>query len=136
MADGFTIKVEGLAKFQEVVRHLEFALQVTVAEVLYDHMLDVMDQAKTLCPFETGALMESGRVNRARISGGQITVDLDFGVEPPISYAVEQHENLALNHPGGKQAKFLETPLLAWASGGGPASVIDDVEDYLGRSIH
>jgi hypothetical protein len=135
VADGMTVRVEGLEEFNQLVGKLSVELQAVVGAALYEQMLDVMDEAKQICPYLTGALSESGRVNRVRISGGQVSVDLDFGVEPFIPYAVEQHENLSLNHPNGKQAKFLETPVLQWVSNGGPESVIKDVETYLGREI-
>lgn len=129
------VEVFGMDEFNQVISNLSIELQSLVAAALYEQMLDVMDEAKILCPVKTGALQASGRVNRVQIRGGQITVTLDFGVEPYIHYAVEQHENLSLNHQPGKQAKFLEQPALEWLSNGGPESVIEDVENYLGRSI-
>lgn len=135
MPDGMVVESVDLGELNSLVSRLDLGVQITVAAALYEQMLDVMDEAKTLCPKDTHALVNSGRVNQAQLRGGEVSISLDFGIEPPVSYALEQHENLSYHHKSGEQAKYLEQPLLEWASSGGPASVIEDVEDYLGRSI-
>jgi hypothetical protein len=134
LASDITISPD-LTSFNSQIAGLTLEVKAIVAEALYEQMLDVMDDAKEICPVDTGALRESGTVERARISTGGISIELNFGVHPPIPYAFEQHENLNLFHPRGKEAKFLEKPLMAWWSGGGPSEVIEDVEEYLDRRI-
>jgi hypothetical protein len=119
----------------DIAKRLDLGLRTVLSEVLYDHMLDVMDRAKELCPKESGALAASGRVNKIRVNANGIFADLDFGVDPFIDYALDQHENLLYAHKDGEQAKFLEAALLEWISGGGPEEVIEDAEDYLGRTL-
>lgn len=132
--DGITIEAN-TDELNALIARLPIEVKAVIGAALYEQMLDVMDEAKELCPIDTGALRESGTVEKARVTGNGVLIELNFGVHPFIPYAFEQHENLNLYHPRGKEAKFLEKPLMAWWSSGGPDEVIEDVEDYLGRTI-
>lgn len=135
MADGLTMVPTTWDGVNQFIAKLDVGVRATVAAALYEHMLGVMERAKNLCPYEEGDLAGSGRVNKATVNSEGVHITLDFGVEPPIPYAVDQHENLSYHHPGGKHAKFLEIALMEWANSDGPQRVIDDVETYLGRDI-
>lgn len=65
---------------------------------------NIMTEAKQRTPVDMGILRASGYVE-ARQDG---MVELGFGGAAG-AYAVKQHEDLSLNHPGGGQAKFLES---------------------------
>ncbi len=80
----------------------------------------IMTVAKQRTPVDTGALRSSGMVT-AKGNGAE----LSFG-GAASSYAIFVHEILTSAHPVG-QAKFLESALNDWQSGGGMAA--------LGREI-
>lgn len=73
----------------------------------------LLDAAISLAPKDTGAMANSGTVDREGL-----TVAVSFGREDAAgragadtaAYTVIQHEDMTLNHPNG-QAKFLETPM-------------------------
>lgn len=135
MADGLTLSAEGLEELNAILSRLDLQTRIIGGEALFEAMQDVIEEAQSLAPYKTGALAGSGRVNRARVTAQGVSITLDFGVVPPLDYAVDQHENLLYNHPGGKIAKFLEIPLMQWVSDGGPEDVVDSIELYLDRSI-
>jgi hypothetical protein len=62
--------------------------------------------AVSLCPWDTHALQNSGKVEEARLQGYEAHVVISFG--EGLDYAVYVHEDLEANHPHGGQAKFLE----------------------------
>jgi len=70
-----------------------------------EHLLDV---SQTLVPREFGELERSGEV--VKVPGGH---SVQYGGNPsePI-IAIVQHEDLTLQHPNGRQAKYLESPML------------------------
>jgi hypothetical protein len=136
LADGFAIDMSSfLRDLNSTLQKADLLTKSVVSAALYEHMTGVMAEAKELCPVESGDLQGSGRVNKATIKSGEISIVLDFGVEPFIFYAADQHENLLYAHKPGKSAKFLEIPVLNWVNGDGPQRVMDDVENYLGREI-
>lgn len=63
-----------------------------------------LGKAKAIVPLEEGTLERSGRVNMIGELQGQITFD--------TVYAVRQHEELTWKHLPGRQAKYLEQPML------------------------
>lgn len=87
-------------------------LRRKAAGALYEIGNEVMAESKRLVPVDTGALKGSGYVTAPAVDGGKIEVELGYG-GPAAQYAVRQHEDLSLRHPGGGQAKFLEQPLTA-----------------------
>ncbi|WP_416565055.1 minor capsid protein [Nocardia testacea] len=71
-------------------------------EGLFEAAEVLLAQANDLVPIEEGVLQNSGT---AEIADGTARV----GYNTP--YARVQHEDLTLNHPNGREAKFLEKPL-------------------------
>lgn len=69
----------------------------------------VLEESQRLVPVDTGALKDSGRVTRDGLEAV-----ISYGEEDPANtaaYAVAQHERLDFHHPGGGQAKYLETAM-------------------------
>jgi len=68
-------------------------------------------------PIDQGILRNSGQVQLPKISPGtgRVRVVLGYG-GAASAYAAYQHENLALRHPGGGRAKYLEIPAMERAS--------------------
>jgi hypothetical protein len=66
----------------------------------------VLEEATRIVPLLEGTLERSGvaSVDGAKLQGA---------VSYDTPYAVYQHEGLDFNHPNGRQAKYLETPLNA-----------------------
>jgi hypothetical protein len=89
---------------------LQRLLPTQTAAALYEVGQEVMTASKAIVPVDTGALKGSGYVSEPKISGAQVTVEIGYG-GPSTPYAIRQHEDLSLRHPGGGQAKFLEGPL-------------------------
>jgi hypothetical protein len=80
----------------------------TVAEL-------IMTDAKRITPVEHGNLRNSGHVQDVKEIGDRLEVALGFG-GPAAPYAIYVHERMDLRHKAGTSAKFLERPMLAWAS--------------------
>ena len=64
----------------------------------------VLEEAVRIVPLQEGTLMRSGV---ASVDAGALRAAVSFDTV----YAVYQHEGLDYQHPRGRQAKYLETPL-------------------------
>lgn len=91
------------------------ALQAAAA-ALFREGEAIMAVSKGLVPLDTGTLMNSGHVELPEIQGETVVVTLAYG-GPAEAYAVVQHERLDFIHPNGRQAKYLEQPVLQAAAG-------------------
>jgi hypothetical protein len=109
LADGPVIDIEGFEVLDRLLAGASVALQTSLVRELRADGEYILEAAKELCPVESG----------------DITMTIDFGVDPYIFYAEDQHENLLYAHKPGKSAKFLEIPFMEWLSEGGPQSVAD-----------
>ena len=67
----------------------------------------VLEQARRQVPRDEGTLERSGSVVPPRISPDDLAAAVVFDT----SYAVVQHEDMTLIHPGGRKAKYLEDPI-------------------------
>ena len=92
------------------IRRMTAEIRAKASAALYEVGNEVMAESKRLVPVDTGVLKGSGYVDEPRTDRGSVSVEIGYG-GPADQYAVYQHENLSLNHPGGGQAKFLEQPL-------------------------
>lgn len=68
-------------------------------------MEKVFEESQQEVPYDTGRLQESGKL---RDTGKSIIIT--YG-NSEVNYAEVQHEDLSLNHPNGRKAKFIEDPL-------------------------
>lgn len=64
--------------------------------------------SQPLVPVDSGDLKASGHVER---DGLGAAVVYDVVATDGYPYGIRQHEDMALNHPNGGQAKFLEAPM-------------------------
>lgn len=119
MTDQLRIKLD-TGPLDAALKRLQGAASKQAQAKVVDAAEKIMTKAKQLTPVDTGALRSSGLVT-AKGKGAE----LSFG-GAASSYAIYVHENLRAAHPVG-QAKFLETALNEWQSGGGPQA--------LGREI-
>ncbi|MEU6342221.1 hypothetical protein ABZ883_14915 [Streptomyces sp. NPDC046977] len=77
--------------------------QQAAARGLRNALEHTLGKAKEIVPLDEGPLMNSGKVNIDGLNG-DITFD--------TPYAVVQHEDLTFRHAPGRQAKYLEQPML------------------------
>lgn len=68
----------------------------------------VLGEAVNLVPIEEGTLQNSGTT---AVSGDTAAVGFGLGAAAP--YAARQHEDMTYRHDAGRQAKYLEIPLVA-----------------------
>lgn len=62
----------------------------------------LLAEANKTIPFDEGTMARSGQVTQG---DGEVVVSYD------TSYAVAQHEDVRLNHPNGRRAKWLQLTL-------------------------
>ena len=67
----------------------------------------VLEEAVRIVPLQEGTLMRSGVAHKPESGTLQAAVSFDG------PYAARQHEEMDWQHPGGRQAKYLENPLNA-----------------------
>lgn len=67
--------------------------------------------SQRLVPVDTGTLRRSGVLESAKEKGTSIEVVMGYG-GAASAYALKQHENLSYRHKEGKQAKYLEQPVM------------------------
>jgi hypothetical protein len=65
----------------------------------------VLQESRNVVPLDEGTLERSGT---ASVDPRTLTAAVSYDTP----YAVEQHENLEIVHPGGREAKYLERPWL------------------------
>lgn len=103
---GFT--VQGLGELEQIASGIGDIATQAIAIELYQEGEEIMAASKPLVPVDLGTLRDSGTVLPPEIRGGSVSVTLGYGGAAE-SYALEQHENMALHHTTG-QAKYLEQP--------------------------
>jgi hypothetical protein len=133
---GFSIKVtmKGMDKALKNIKEAQSKLPKAAASALHSEAEDIMKESKdNYVPILTGDLKDSGRVESPVVEGQRVLVVAQYGNEKTETYALVQHENLTLNHPGGKQAKYLERPFVQRTqSAGFVTSVSEKVRKGLG----
>lgn len=102
-----TVELRGLGNLFSKMGSLEGDMRRRAAAGIYALAQEIMTSSKKMVPVDQGILRASGYVDAPRDDGKRITVELGYG-GAAAAYAVRQHEDLSLNHPGGGQAKFLE----------------------------
>lgn len=117
MGSRVTVTVSGLPQMKQRMQYVRDILVRELANELYTEFSAVMEDSKAnYVPVDQGTLRDSGYVKDPVIEGEHISVEMGYG-GPDIPYALIQHEDLTFNHPGGRQAKYLERPMLEAAPG-------------------
>lgn len=101
------VELRGLDGALNRLREIAEKAPEAVAAGLFMEANNIMTDAKGRVPVDQGVLRASGYVAPPQMEGGSPVVELGFG-GPAASYAVKQHEDTSLRHPGGGEAKFLE----------------------------
>lgn len=95
-------KVTGAIHLRGYTRATEKLARREAVEAAGDHILEIAQQ---LVPHETGVLQNTGRVV---VSRGGLRAAVQFGTP----YARRQHEEMDWKHKPGRQAKYLEEPMM------------------------
>ena len=86
---------------------------------------EIMAEADFLIPKDTLTALNSHRTGEVMNEGHELWIEFGYGFggginpkygHPITEYIVPLHEILTANHEAPTQAKFLEKPLMAWAS--------------------
>lgn len=77
---------------------------------LYELAANVMDEARSLAPVDTGRLRKSGYVTRPRRGGVELGFSAFSESGSAVDYAIIQHEDTSLQHRVGG-SKFLSRAL-------------------------
>lgn len=131
MAGDIGVTITGLDQLTARLNQLAQQLPEAVGRELYRDMAGVMAESQQIVPVDTGALRDSGEVDRPETSGGNVSVSLHYG-GGSVDYALIQHERLDYHHPNGGSAKFLEVPLHQWADAG-PQAVVERAVRQVAR---
>lgn len=124
--------VKGLAQVTAGLQALPDAVAGALQRGLEDEAGTIMEAAIDQVPVDTGALRDSGRIERPQASGREVTIAFGFG-GGDVDYAVYVHEDLQATHTNGK-AKYLEDPALQAVAG------MDDrltryIDDAVARAV-
>lgn len=117
MSGDWSCEAVGLDAFRQQALAVVPRIQDVGGAALVREMAGVLAISRALCPVDTGRLAASGRVDGPFRSGDVVDVFISYGGDIPSPYPLIQHERLDLKHAPGKQAKFLERPLLEWTRG-------------------
>lgn len=98
--------LKGFPELAAKLKNLEPAAKKGAEAGLFALGNNIMTEAKQRVPVDQGILRASGYVSPPEDGN----VELGFG-GAASAYAVKQHEDLTLRHPGGGQAKFLESAI-------------------------
>lgn len=66
---------------------------------------NLLTESRAIVPLDEATLERSGV---ASVDEGSLTAAVSYDTP----YAVRQHEDMTLRHPGGRQAKYLEKPFI------------------------
>jgi len=93
-------------RYTNIVRQM----QGITPRVLREAMLPAFEKAVVYCPFLTGALRASGRLEVERSTKNRARATITFG-SPTVRYAPIVHERTDLHHVPPTRAKFLQSAM-------------------------
>ena len=99
------------------------ALEGVTPGVVEAMLKPTLAKAKYYTPVDTGALVESGRLEVKMLSGGKVRGEIKFGGGPQLHYAPIVHESTWLRHKSPTRSKFLQ------------AAMEEDYGDFLARGV-
>ena len=135
-----TVKITGLTEVISELEKLGVDVRKATRDALNDAGASILSQARQLVPFDQGILRGSGSIASPKLTatskttsvgvrfGGPSGVKNADGETVSVNYAIIQHEDMTLKHPGGGEAKYLEKPFLA-EIGSYPAGLARRIKD-------
>jgi hypothetical protein len=119
MGPNFSIKFDttDVRRMERNGKRLTKDLRRAVNEVL----TMIFNESQILVPVDTGALKASGKLILSSPGSTRFDSTITYGSDgsdgrPPVTYAVEVHEDLQAHHTEPTQAKFLEVPADRYSS--------------------
>lgn len=91
------------------------AMLADAAAGVRDGMEHLLAETSKVVPLGEGPLQDSGRA-AVKVMDGRIVGAVGYGSGAAAAYAIPQHERTDYRHDNGRQAKYLEQPLVANAA--------------------
>lgn len=107
-----SIEMQGAERLGRIFSRATDAHRVVLGRAIYLEANRVLNESKRIVPFRDGHLKDSGEVSRPQIDRRGVEVEISYG-GAATPYAAVQHWDTSLNHPNGKQALYLLTPVNA-----------------------
>lgn len=102
----------GIPELTQRLQGLALPFEVALILALRTEAKAILDASRPLVPYDTGDLAGSGVVEEE----ADATV-IRYGGHGAFPYAIVQHFNTEFQHPGGKQAFYLQEPFFAATAG-------------------
>lgn len=112
MTDRINFDLKGTKALERAIIKYGKRGKRAVAGGLYAAGSVIIKESKRRTPVLDGTLRGSGYVTEPQNIGRGVLVEIGHG-GAASAYAVRQHEDLTLNHPGGGEAKFLENAMVS-----------------------
>lgn len=107
-----SIELEGTERLTRIFDRASQAHRQALGQALTLQAQRILNESKRIVPFDTGVLKDSGAVEQAKVDSDGVEVEITYG-GAATAYAAVQHWDETLNHPNGKQALYLLTPIQA-----------------------
>ena len=99
--------VTGNKEVQKLLADFGKKAEQALAAALYQEGMAIMAESQREVPVDTGRLRQTGYVAPPTGPATDPSVELGYGT----AYALKQHEDTTLNHPGQGKAKYLTDPM-------------------------
>jgi hypothetical protein len=138
MARKQVVYVDGLTSVISLGRRVVTGYTGNIKEALYAEAQAVLANSRELVPYDRGALSSSGRVHEPFMVGKTTSVEITYGGVAGggelVNYEIIQHENEDFKHAPGRQAYYLEEPMMD-ASEGLSARLAQRIQGIIDREI-
>jgi len=136
MARKQVVYVDGLTSVISLGRRVVTGYTGNIKEALYAEAQAILATSREIVPFDRGALSSSGRVHEPFMVGKTTSVEITYGGaaggDEMVNYAIIQHENEDFKHAPGRQAYYLEEPMMD-ASEGLSARLAQRIQGIIDR---
>lgn len=111
---GRFVSRDGVDRLRRHFDAISDATDAQLRDALGDIGEDLLDKSLDIVPYDEGDLYGSGFVSPVTPgrSGLEIEIGYKANEENSIEKIIANHEDLDRNHPGGKEAKYLEKPFV------------------------
>ena len=138
MARKQVVYVDGLTSVISLGRRVVTGYTGNNKEALYAEAQAILATSREIVPFDRGALSSSGRVHEPFMVGKTTSVEITYGGaaggDEMVNYAIIQHENEDFKHAPGRQAYYLEEPMMD-ASEGLSARLAQRIQGIIDREV-
>lgn len=125
------VEMKGSERLTRLFEKASDAHRTVMAKAMVLEANRILNESKRIVPYKLGTLQDSGRVEAPKIDANGIEVEITYGGKAK-AYAAVQHWDVTLNHPNGRQALYLQTPVEA-AKDTFVRSVMETMARYLKR---